>query len=128
MWSACDVLFALDVLGLRYNRELAQTPVLNGFLKEEGFPGAKLTSDEQLDNYIRETLHSANAIVGSCRMGVSPQDGSVVSSSTLKVHGVEGLRIIDASVMPRIPGGQTGAPTVMIAEKVAHAMTQASDF
>ena len=95
-------------------------PVLNGFLDEEGFPGSELRTDDELDGFIRKTVHSANAIVGSCRMGSIPEDGSVVSSTHLKVHGVDGLRVIDASVMPRIPGGQTGAPTVMIAEKGAH--------
>ena len=100
-------------------------PMLNGFLSGEGFPGANLKSDDQLDEYIRQTVHSANAIVGSCRMGPRQEDGSVVSSADLSVHGVKGLRVIDASVMPRLPGGQTAAPTVMIAEKAAHMILSA---
>ena len=101
--------------------------MLNGFIKEEGFPGAKLTKDEDLDKYIRETVHSANAIVGTCRMGPNPAEGSVVSSTDLKVHGIDGVRVIDASVMPRITGGQTGAPTIMIAEKAAHTILNNSN-
>lgn len=66
--------------------------------------------------------HSANACVGTCRMG-SEGDGSVVGSD-LKVHGVEGLRVVDASVMPAIVGGQTAAPVVMIAERAAHLLTK----
>jgi len=99
---------------------MAENDVLNGFLAEEGFPGKDARSDEELDAYIKRTLHSANAIVGSCKMGRFPYDGSVVSYKDLKVHGVEGLRVIDSSVIPRIPGAQTGAATIMIAEKGAH--------
>ena len=60
-------------------------------------------------------------------MGSNLEDGSVVSSTHLKVHGIDGLRVIDASVMPRIPGGQTSAPTVMIAEKGAHMILSEGD-
>ena len=55
-------------------------------------------------------------------MGASPRDGAVVSSEDLKVFGIEGLRVVDSSVIPTIPGGQTGAPTVMIAERAAAMM------
>lgn len=75
-------------------------------------------SDADVDAYIKRTLHSANAVVGTCAMGSSPTRGAVVDSE-LKVHGVEGLRVVDASVFPKIPGGQTGAPTVMVAERAA---------
>ncbi len=81
------------------------------------FPGTGRDSDADLEEFIRRTAHSGNALVGTCRMGASAHDGSVVSSSTLKVHGVEGVRVVDASVIPSIPGGQTGAPAVMIAER-----------
>jgi len=105
--------------GLRVNRKLADTSIMAGFLTEEGFPGKSVQSDDDLDDYIRRTVHSANAVVGSCRMGRNEFDGSVVNPE-LKVHGIDGLRVIDASIIPRIPGGQTGAATVMIAEKGAH--------
>ncbi len=78
-------------------------------------------SDEEIDAYIKRTLHSANAIVGTCAMGTSPGRGAVVNAE-LKVHGVDGLRVVDASVFPKIPGGQTGAPTVMVAERAAAMM------
>lgn len=56
-------------------------------------------------------------------MGTSAADGAVVSSSDLSVFGVEGLRVVDAAVVPRIPGGQTGAVTVMVAERAAAMLT-----
>jgi choline dehydrogenase len=56
---------------------------------------------------------------GTCRMGATPKDGSVVSSADFSLWGVDGLRVIDASVVPAIPGGQTGAVTFMLAERAA---------
>ena len=72
---------------------------------------------------MRRTACSGNALVGTCRMGAAPTDGSVVSSSSFGVWGVDALRVVDASVMPTIPGGQTGAPTVMLAERAAALLT-----
>ena len=69
-----------------------------------------------------KTAHSGNALVGTCRMGTSASSGAVVSSEDFKVFGVEGLRIADSSVIPTIPGGQAGAPTIMIAERAAATM------
>jgi choline dehydrogenase-like flavoprotein len=61
-------------------------------------------------------------------MGTSAADGAVVSSSDLKVFGVEGLRVVDASVVPQIPGGQTGAVTVMVAERAAALLASGQGF
>lgn len=71
---------------------------------------------------MRTSACSGNALVGSCRMGAAPTDGSVVSATDFGVWGVRGLRIADASAIPVIPGGQTAAPTVMIAERAAAAL------
>jgi choline dehydrogenase-like flavoprotein len=111
--------------GLRLTRQLAKTQAFQPYVDEEVFPGAGCQSDEELDAYVRSSLHSGNAVVGSCRMGMSAEDGAVVDEK-LRVHGVRGLRVIDASVIPVIPGGQTGAATVMIAERAAAFLT-ASD-
>lgn len=108
--------------GLRLSRKMANSKTLSPFVESEGFPGVDKDSDEDLDNYIKETIHSANAVIGSCKMGNGIEDGSVVDPE-LKVHGIEGLRIVDASVIPVIPGGQTGAPVVMIAERAAELLT-----
>jgi len=79
-------------------------------------PGADIRSDEELDAYLRQTAVSDIHTVGTCRMG---HDGMAVVDPQLRVHGVERLRVVDASVMPRVPSGNTNVPTMMVAEKAA---------
>eukprot|EP01025_Chloroclados_australasicus_P036179 TRINITY_DN367_c1_g1_i1.p1 TRINITY_DN367_c1_g1~~TRINITY_DN367_c1_g1_i1.p1 ORF type:complete len:618 (-),score=80.66 TRINITY_DN367_c1_g1_i1:475-2328(-) len=106
------------ISGIKLSRKLAAADSFKGVLSSEKWPSPDITSDEDLEAYIRRTIHSANAVVGSCKMGQNPKDGAVVLSD-LKVHGVDNLRVVDSSVIPVIPGGQTAAPTVMIAERAA---------
>ena len=108
---------------MKLSREMAGAPAFKQYVKEELWPGSGVQSDDQIDEYIRSSLHSANAVVGSCRMGQSASEGAVVDSE-LRVHGVRNLRIIDASVLPVIPGGQTGAATVMVAERGSALLTR----
>ena len=105
------------VEGIKLSREIARQGPLAGYVEDEVFPGAGVEKDDDLLDYIKANAHSANAITGTCRMGVG-RDSAVVDTS-LNVFGVGNLRIADASVMPTIPGGQTAASTVMIAEKAA---------
>ena len=84
-----------------------------------------MQTDEQIDQYIRDSVHTANALVGTCKMGAS-SDSSAVVTPDLKVKGVTGLRVVDSSVFPTIPGGQTGTPTVMVAERAAEFIKDAS--
>ena len=79
-------------------------------------PGPECQSDEQFDAYIRETGYTVHHPVGTCRMG---SDGGAVVDPELRVGGIEGLRVADASVMPSIIGGNTNAPCVMIGERAA---------
>ena len=79
-------------------------------------PGPEVQSDDALANYIRSTATTAFHAVGTCGMGAS--DDAVVDAA-LRVRGVDGLRVADASIMPTIIGGNTHAPVVMIAEKAA---------
>ena len=62
-----------------------------------------MQGDEEIDQYVQDTLHSGNALVGTCAMGLAPEKGSVVDAN-LKVYGVQGLRVADSSVIPIIPG------------------------
>jgi choline dehydrogenase len=93
----------------------AQAP-FDPYRGEELGPGAGVQSDDQLDTYLRQTASSDIHATGTCRMGHDPM---AVVDSQLRVHGVGGLRVVDASVMPRVPGGNTNVPTIMVAEKAA---------
>mmetsp|Transcript_34024 Transcript_34024/g.58446 ORF Transcript_34024/g.58446 Transcript_34024/m.58446 type:complete len:221 (-) Transcript_34024:231-893(-) len=104
--------------GLKLGRKIAASPAFDTYRGEEVYPGAHVKSDAELDAYIRGSIHTSNALVGTCRMGVASDKDAVVDEE-LKVHGLSGLRVVDASVMPRIPGGQTGSSTFMVAEKAA---------
>ncbi|MCP3735895.1 choline dehydrogenase [Sphingomonas sp. RP10(2022)] len=79
-------------------------------------PGADVRSDDELDTYLRQTAVSDIHTVGTCRMG---HDAMAVVDPQLRVHGVAQLRVVDASVMPRVPSGNTNVPTMMVAEKAA---------
>ncbi|MBD2248705.1 GMC oxidoreductase, partial [Nostoc sp. FACHB-888] len=79
-------------------------------------PGADKQSDAALVAYVREACDTVYHPVGTCKMGT---DLMAVVDPELRVHGIEGLRVVDASIMPRITTGNTNAPTIMIAEKAA---------
>nr|WPK42888.1 fatty acid photodecarboxylase [Nannochloropsis gaditana] len=115
--SAAEDLQALRT-GMRIGRDLIKQRAFADILDEEVFPGPAAQTDEELDAYIRDSLHTANALVGTCKMG-SVEDRNAVVDPECRVIGVGGLRVVDASVMPVIPGGQTGSGTTMLAEKAA---------
>ncbi|MFE1315027.1 GMC family oxidoreductase [Streptomyces sp. NPDC058755] len=108
----------LEVLvrGITLARELARTRALTPFRGRELAPGADVTSPAGLARYVRESASTVWHPVGTCRMGA---DGGSVVDARLRVHGVDGLRIADASVMPAITTGNTNAAVVMIGEKAA---------
>ncbi len=106
----------LLVAGLRMARSLAAAPALARLNAGELSPGPGVTSDDDLAAFIKKTVATVFHPVGSCKMGVDPM---AVVDPELRVRGVEGLRVIDASIMPDIVSGNTNAPTIMIAEKGA---------
>lgn len=97
-------------------RQLGNRPEWGEYLGEEVFPGPSVKTDDQIDEYIKNTLHTANALTGTCKMGTGKD---AVVTPDLRVIGVNGVRVTDSSTIPIIPGGQTATPTVMIAERAA---------
>jgi choline dehydrogenase len=102
---------------VRLTREILRQRALDAYRGEELNPGAGVQSDAQIDAWVRQGVETCYHPVGSCRMGVDPQH-SVVDAQC-RVHGLQGLRVIDASIMPAIVSGNTNAPTIMIAEKMS---------
>lgn len=102
--------------GVRLAREIFAQPAFDELRGEELDPGPDRQSDEALNDWIRATAVTIYHPVGTCKMGI---DDMAVVDPQLRVRGVEGLRVVDASVMPRLVGGNTNAPTIMIAEKAA---------
>jgi choline dehydrogenase len=104
------------VAGIKLIRKLFQTRAFDELRGEEVAPGADAQSDETLEAYIRESCTTLFHPVGTCKMGTDPM---AVVDPELRVHGVEGLRVVDASIMPTLTTGNTNAPTIMIGEKAA---------
>jgi choline dehydrogenase len=102
--------------GVRLMRRIAAQPAFTHYRAEEIMPGCATQTDQQLDEAIARTGSTSFHPVGSCRMG--PDADSVVDPE-LRIRGVDGLRVVDASVMPTMVAAATHAPTVMIAEKAA---------
>jgi len=103
--------------GAKFLRRLAATPTFAQTIAEELKPGPAHTSDEALIADIRARAYSVFHPCGTCRMG--PDPGSAVVDARLKVHGFDGLRVVDASIFPAIPSANTNAPAMMVGERAA---------
>jgi len=107
---------------IRRSRRIARADVLSPYRHEELRPGPDVRTDEGVANYVRETAESGFHPTCTCKMG---EDETAVVDDSLRVHGVDGLRVIDASVMPNVTSGNTNAPTIAIAEKGADLLKDA---
>jgi choline dehydrogenase len=114
-----DVRAAL--MGLRLVRKIAAQPALRPYVVDEIFPGVDITSDADLLDYVRRTGVSNQHPTSTCAMGTG---SNTVVDPRLRVHGIAGLRVADASIMPVVVGGNTNAPTIMIGEKAAAMILQ----
>ncbi|MBE1284532.1 MAG: choline dehydrogenase [Rhodobacteraceae bacterium] len=102
--------------GLRLSRELTEQPSLAAFTGEEIFPGQHVQNDADIEAWLRENCHSSYHPSGTCKMGV---DELAVVDPECRVHGIENLRVADASIMPVIPSANLNCPTMMIGEKTS---------
>ncbi|WP_448216068.1 GMC family oxidoreductase [Endozoicomonas sp. 2B-B] len=104
------------VRGIKRVRQIIQSSELSRYAGEEYLPGSDVQDDDELESYIRNNANHIYHPVGTCKMGA---DDMAVVDTRLKVHGLEGLRVVDASIMPTLISGNTNAPAMMIAEKAA---------
>ena len=103
--------------GIKLMRKIADSPALANVIDAEISPGPTVTSEEDLDDFIRNGAWSVFHQSGTCRMGQDPADSVV--DPRLRVHGIDGLRVVDASIFPAIPTGNTNAVAIMVGEKAA---------
>ena len=102
-------------------RDILAQSGLDPYRADEFQPGAAAKTDAEIEQWIRAHCETIYHPVGTCKMGPSTDRMAVVDDKLL-VHGVDGLRVVDASVMPTLVGGNTNAPTIMIAERTATIM------
>ena len=107
--------------GLKACRRITQAGVFEKYGPWEILPGETVQTDAELEDYIRNSGATIFHPVGTCKMG---SDDEAVVDARLRVHGMSGLRVVDASIMPTITGGNTNAPTIMIGEKAADMIKQ----
>jgi choline dehydrogenase len=113
---------AMEIAGLRYAREILQQAPLSGRISHEMLPGRDVTDDAGLAEHCRRTVKTNWHPVGTACMGTD-KDRMAVLDKTLRVRGVDGLRVIDASAMPFIPSGNTNAPTMALASRAVDFMS-----
>jgi choline dehydrogenase len=104
------------IAGVAHTRHIFAQPAMEPYSVEETQPGPNIATDEDFAEYARHNGTNVFHPVGTCKMGT---DTMAVVDPRLKVHGIEGLRVIDASIMPAVTTGNTNAPTIMIGEKGA---------
>jgi choline dehydrogenase len=101
---------------VKMTRDIVSQTAFEGLRGAELVPGESVKTDDEIDAFVRQNLSTVFHPLGTCKMGI---DEEAVVDPDLKVRGVQGLRVVDASVMPDLVGGNINAPVIMIAEKAA---------
>ena len=104
------------IAAIRFARQLSQTPAMRDYVETELLPGPGVESDEDMLAFARQYGATIFHPAGTCKMGNDPL---AVVDERLRVHGLEGVRVVDCSIMPTLVSGNTSAPAVMIAEKAS---------
>jgi choline dehydrogenase len=113
----------LTVAAIRVARRIMNAPALASLRLTEAAPGAERTSDDAIIDWVKRAAETTYHPVGTCKMGSDPM---AVVDAELRVHGIAGLRVADASIMPTLTSGNTNAPSIMIGEKAADLVLQAA--
>ena len=103
--------------GMKLMRKIGATPALQSVVASELLPGSDVNRDQEFDEFVRKNSWTVYHQCGTCKMGMDPE--KAVVDEELRVHGVQGLRVVDASIFPSIPTGNTNGPTIAVAEKAA---------
>jgi choline dehydrogenase len=111
------------IAGCKLAREVMETAPMKGHVTAEVLPGPSVQTDDEWEGFVRRGSWGAQHPVGTCKMGT---DAAAVVDLELRVIGLQGLRVVDASIMPEVPSGNTNAPTVMVAEKAAEIIKQSA--
>jgi len=106
----------ITLSGIRMTRTIMNAPAMQPLQIEEIFPDPGLLGDNELIAWVKQTAETTYHPVGTCKMGTDPM---AVVDARLRVHGITGLRVADASIMPTLTSGNTNAPSIMIGEKAA---------
>ena len=101
---------------VRIARAIMTAPAMSPFQVSEIVPGADRTTDDEILDWVKKAAETTYHPVGTCKMGSDPM---AVVDAQLRVHGISGLRVVDASIMPTITSGNTNAPSYMIGERAA---------
>jgi choline dehydrogenase len=104
-------------------RKIVEAAPMDAYRGDEYSPGKEVETDDQILGWIRNNSQTAYHPIGTCRMGPGP---NCVVDDKLKVHGLEGLRVADASIFPTMPSGNTNAPSIMVGEKAADILKSAA--
>jgi choline dehydrogenase len=116
---------ATTIAGVKLMREVMAQKAFAGLVGRELAPGPGVTSDAELRQWLKQAGGTTLHPVGTCKMGTD-KDRMAVVDAELRVHGIDGLRVADASIMPIISSGNTNAPTIMIGEKAADMVLRAN--
>ncbi|MBN9022629.1 MAG: sorbosone dehydrogenase, partial [Rhizobiales bacterium] len=107
--------------GMRVAREILAAAPISRIVRQEILPGPEATSDAAIDDHVRRTVKTDYHPVGTCRMGHDGDPGAVLDPE-LRVRGIDGLRVVDASAMPQIVTANTNAPTMALAHRAVSVM------
>ena len=119
--DAIDVRTKIDAVKMM--RAIVDAKPMDPYRSREFYPGESVTTDGEIEKFLREECETGYHPIGTCRMGSGP---NTVVDDQLKVHGLEGLRVADASIFPTMPSGNTNAPSIMVGEKAADLIKKSS--